>query len=248
MLISIPKRGPIVFWSLSSLYPIFSSPFSMKNNLLLLALLAGTATAAHAQTAIPAGTVSLGGNVGYYRHTNSLQNVGSGQTSESVSSRFQMAPSIGYFVADNLAVGLSLGCSATKNTYASPFSNHLSDLAPSTAFRSGAYVQYYKMLTDQFGLVGTFGAGYQYNRTTNIYGPAGNMSAAETKQKGYYASLTPGIVYFPIPKLGISATVGSLAYSRLKEAPTSGEPVTTDFGAGFGLSQLQFGGTWYFGR
>lgn len=220
----------------------------MKKNLLLIALLGGTATAAHAQTAIPAGTVSLGGNVGYYRHTNSLQNVGAGQTSEAVSSQFQIAPSVGYFVANNLAVGLSLGYTATKNTYTSAFSTALSDLPSSVTFRSGAYVQYYKMLTDQFGLVGTLGAGYQYNRITDIYGPAGNMSSAETKQKGYYASLTPGIVYFPIPKLGISATVGSLFYSRLKETPTASEPVTTDFGASFGVSQLQFGGTYYFGR
>ncbi|MET4074081.1 hypothetical protein [Hymenobacter sp. UYCo722] len=219
----------------------------MKTNLLLLALLGGTATAAHAQTAIPAGTVSLGGNVGYYRHTQAQQ-ISIGQTGESVSSQFQLAPSVGYFVADNLAVGLNLSYTATKNTYTSPFSNNLSNLTPSITFRSGAYVQYYKMLTDQFGLVGTFGAGYQYNRTTNIYGPAGNMSAAENKQQGYYASLTPGIVYFPIPKLGISATVGNLAYSRLKETPNSNERITTDFGASFGLSQLQFGGTWYFGR
>jgi hypothetical protein len=173
---------------------------------------------------------------------------GSNLSSESVNSQFQIAPSVGYFVADNLAVGLSLGYTATKNTYNSTFSNNLSDLAPNTTFRSGAYVQYCKMLTDQFGLVGTLGGGYQYNRTTYIYGPAGNMNSGETKQKGYYASLTPGTIYFPVPKLGISATVGSLAYSRLKETPTSGEPVTTDFGASFGLSQLQFGGTYYFGR
>ena len=114
--------------------------------------------------------------------------------------------------------------------------------------RLGAYVQYYKMLTDQFGLVGTLGGGYQYNRTIYSYGNTGNVSTSGVTAKGYYVNLTPGIVYFPIPKLGISATLGSLGYSRLKETPTSLEPVTTDFGASFGLNQLQFGGTWYFGR
>ncbi|MGY3088386.1 hypothetical protein ACVWYF_001419 [Hymenobacter sp. UYAg731] len=220
----------------------------MKKNFVLLALLGGITTAAHAQTAIPAGTVSLGGNVGYSRRTTNAQVTGTNLSSEYVASQFQIAPSLGYFVADNLAIGLSLGYSATKNTYTSNFANSLSDLDPSTTFRGGAYVQYYKMLTDQFGLVGTLGGGYQYNRNIIVYGPAGNMGSVETKQKGYYANLTPGIIYFPIPKLGISATVGSLAYSRLKETPTSGEPVSTEFSAGFGLSQLQFGGTYYFGR
>jgi hypothetical protein len=219
----------------------------MKNPLLLIALLGGTATAAHAQTAIPAGTVSLGGNVGYSRHSNSLQ-LSNNQSSEAITSQFQIAPSVGYFVADNLAIGLSLGYTATKDKYTGPFTNPLSDLSPSTTLRAGAYVQYYKMLTDQFGLVGTLGGGYQYNRTNTFYGQGGNIGFVETKQKGYYAVLTPGIIYFPIPKLGISATVGSLAYSRLKETPSGGETVVTDFGATFGLNQLQFGGTYYFGR
>ncbi|MDQ2794263.1 MAG: hypothetical protein M3Y12_09690 [Bacteroidota bacterium] len=220
----------------------------MKKPLLLFALLGGTATVAHAQTAIPAGTVSLGGNVGYYRHTSTAQLPGISQTSEATSSQFQIAPSVGYFVADNLAIGLSLGYTATKNKYTGPFSGALSDIAPNTILRAGAYLQYYKMLTDQFGLVGTLGGGYQYNRINTIYGPVGNPSVVETKQKGYYAALTPGIIYFPVPKLGISATVGSLAYSRLKETPTATEPVVTDFNATFGLNQLQFGGTYYFGR
>ena len=170
--------------------------------------------------AIPAGTVSLGGSVGYFRHTQSQQ-LSVGQTGESVSSRFQIAPAVGYFVADNLAVGLSLGYTATKNTYTNPYSNDITDLAPSISLRSGAYVQYYKMLTDQFGLVGALGAGYQYNSTTNTFRTAGNMSSGETKQEGCHANLTPGIVYFPIPKLGVSATVGSLSYSRLKQTPTA---------------------------
>ena len=102
----------------------------MKKNLLLLALLGVTATAAHAQTAIPAGTVSLGGSVGYYRHTTNAQVSGSNLSSESVSSQFQLAPSAGYFVADNLAVGLSLGYAATKNTHTGTFSSPLSDLLP----------------------------------------------------------------------------------------------------------------------
>ena len=220
----------------------------MKKNLLLLALLGGTATAAQAQTAIPAGTVSLGGNVGYSRRTINAQVPGTNLSYESVQSQFRIAPSVGYFVADNLAVGLNLGYSATKNTYTSSFSTPVSDLNPNTTFQGGAYVQYYKMLTDQFGLVGTLGGGYQYNRITNTFGPAGNMGSSEIKQKGYYASLTPGIIYFPVPKLGISATLGSLAFSRLKETPNASEPVSTDFGASFGLNQLQFGGTYYFGR
>jgi hypothetical protein len=219
----------------------------MKKNLLLLALLGCSATAAQAQSAIPAGTVSLGGNVGYFRRTNNAQLL-SNQTSESVNSRFQIAPSVGYFVADNLAIGLNLGYTSAKTTYASTITGFTSNPDPNTTLRVGAYVQYYKMISDQFGLVGTLGGGYQYNRNTYVYGPIGNMGTSETKSKGYYAALTPGIIYFPIPKLGISATVGSVAYSRLKETPTASEPVTTEFDANFGLSQLQFGGTWYFGR
>ena len=231
--------------------------------LLILSLLVASAGATHAQS-IPAGTISLGGNVGYSR-SSSKTSSGSGSnsfTTETTNSQFSIEPSVGYFVKDNLAIGLSLGYSAVRNnsTYYSavPGGYNQPELDPTTRFRIGAFAQYYHMLTEQFGFTGLLGAGYQ---STHIYNyndfGTGRPVAVDYKGSGYYASLTPGIVFFPIPKLGLGASIGSLGYSHMSydyptgrgfTAPMGYESTTSDFGASFGLSQLLLSGTYYFGR
>lgn len=231
--------------------------------LFLLALLAATAGAGHAQS-IKAGTVSLGGSVGYYQSTNTqnatFSSPGSGGFSYSnkyTNKQFSLSPAVGYFVADNLAIGAMLNYASRQQTSSSSTTGGVGgvipQLDPSTSVRLGLYAQYYKMLGEQFGLIGTLGGGYQASKDYNLTGSNGII---ETKGSGYYAELTPGVVFFPIPKLGISASVGALGYSRFSydypvgqgTAPASYESTTSSFGASFGLSQLLFGGTYYFGR
>jgi hypothetical protein len=211
----------------------------MKILFLLPALLAGATSLAQAQTAIQAGTVSLGGGIGYNRQTSeSTFTTGSGVpiTSKSTYNQFRIAPTAGYFVADNLAIGVNLGYSIRKNADTGADRR--------TTFQVGPYIQYYKMLSDQFGFLGTFGAGYQETGE-----PAPNISY-RLNSSGFYAGITPGIVFFPVPKFGISASIGGLTYDRVKleyDASTT-ERTENNFGANFGLDQLTFGGTFYFGR
>ena len=232
----------------------------MKQFFLLAALALGAAEA-RAQS-IAAGTVSLGGGIGYSSYTNKSSSQGFNGTpfsAETKGSQFSFSPSVGYFVADNLAIGLSLGYSSSRNGYTTytPSSNFVpKELDPRTRLQVGPYVQYYKMLTEQFGVLGTLGAGYQ-NLRYQTYSGNNNPVIVDYKASGYYASLTPGIVFFPIPKLGLTASIGSLGYSRFNNeypertgttAPQNYESTSSDFGASFGLNQLQFGGTYYIGR
>ncbi|WP_426058418.1 hypothetical protein [Hymenobacter sp. B1770] len=121
-----------------------------------------------------------------------------------------------------------------------------------TNLRVGAFSRYYKMFVEQFGVTGMLSGGYQALRTN---GPS--TIGAGFKASGYYASLTPGMVFFPVSKLGISASIGSLGYNHLSneysESPGNSVPSgykhsSSTFGANFGLNELQFGGTYYFGR
>ncbi len=208
----------------------------------LLALLAAGTGAAQAQS-IAAGTVSLGGGIGY--STSNRENGVGNNTYEFSRSEFRFNPSVGYFVADNLEVGLNIGVisgtqSETNNspTRGNTFTN----------FQVGPYARYYKLLGDQFAVTGALGAGFQHQKHASD-APGGDI---EFKANGFYADITPGIVFFPIPKLGLSASIGSIGYSRVSEsnddAPDDYKNTFSDFGARFGLNQLQFGGTYYFGR
>jgi hypothetical protein len=214
--------------------------------LLSLVLLSTLAGAAHAQTAIKAGTIQLGGNVGYFR-TSSESPVSTSSyyfpKATTTNSQFSVAPSVGFFVADNLAVGISGSYQLSHSIYSEP--QRATSEIKYKQFQIGAFVQYYKMVTEQFGFTGTLGGGYQHIELPYNYG------AQPTK--GAYANLTPGIVFFPIPKLAIGATIGGLNYTYASyKGPSSFTDTDTyasnSFGANFGLSQLLFSGTFYFGR
>ena len=121
----------------------------MKHPLLLLALLGGTVTVAQAQSAIPAGTIALGGSIGY--SSNDIKASGTAGNNpfaeEEKTSQFSLAPTVGYFVADNLAIGLSVSYQAFSNgggyyRTSSPGTNR-AELDPATVIRVGPYVQYY---------------------------------------------------------------------------------------------------------
>jgi hypothetical protein len=133
-------------------------------------------------------------------------------------------------VADNLAVGINASYQSTRQ-YDARF------------FQVGAFVQYYQMVSEQFGFTGTLGAGYQHAKYS---------FSSSDKQNGFYAGLTPGLVFFPIPKLAIGASIGGLNYSQLsyKNDSFNGSDTykSSTFGANFGLAQLLFSGTYYFGR
>lgn len=219
----------------------------MKNVLLLSFLIASTG-AAQAQS-IAAGTISLGGSIGYNRQSDESQFPlnGNSVNEERTTSSFQFSPSAGYFVADNLAVGLSLGYSTSRTAFerTGPGSTNQEGANQGTSFRVGPYVQYYKMLSEQFGVLGTLGAGY-------VGSSSENNDVTISKARGGYASLTPAVIFFPIPKFGISASIGNLGYERQElksENSASGvETSVSGFGASFGLNQLLLGGTYYFGR
>jgi hypothetical protein len=227
----------------------------------LLAFLAASTSAVRAQS-IAAGTISLGGSIGYSRSTDkegaTLGNTN--YTSETTSSRFSFSPAAGYFIADNLALGLNLGYNAVREGYTTITPTPAlvrAELDPQTTLQVGPYVQYYKMISEQFGVLGTLGGGYQRLRSQSYSGSGNNLVVVDNKASGYYANLTPGVIFFPVPKFGISASIGSLSYDRLNfdfpesrgnTAPDDYENTTSNFGAGFGLDQLQFGGTYYFGR
>jgi len=204
----------------------------MKNLLLGLSLLGSTIGASYAQAPIKAGTVQLGGGINYSSGTTDFQSSGLQPSgSPYYGGTFQLSPSMGYFVADNLSLSLGLMMQRRNGN------NYLS---------VGPSLQKYKMLTDQFGFTGTLSAGY-----VRINQPSSNIGR-DVAYNGFYATLTPGIIFLPIPKLGLGASVGNLSYNYLSGSATSviGRFDTTQSGftAGFGLNQLTFSGTYFFGR
>lgn len=233
------------------------------NKSLIIAILLGSIQTAYAQAVIKAGTAQLGGSVGYFQAKTEAPysfNAGYGETittQHTDSKTFNVTPSAGYFVVDNLAIGIlaGYGQSTTTSSYDAYSSGNNSQ--KNKAFNIGGFAKYYRMFSDQFGLAGSLGASYFHSASgyTNSY-----SSNSEVTFTGGEATLTPSIVFFPVRTFAIGASIGSLRYARGKNTLGSrtingypspyadNELTSTSFGASFGLDQLAFSGTYYFGR
>ncbi len=220
---------------------------------LLIAVLCVAAQVSQAQTPIKAGTVQLGGSVGYFHQNNDqpyYYGNGSGglnTTTQHVSgSNFSINPSVGYFVADNLAVGMNLGYTMGKNLV-----SYDDGILPGIDQRNkqlvlGAFLQYYQMFTDQFGLVGTLSAGYSHGSSQYNFA---SSNPGNGTSNGFIGAITPSLVFFPVPKFSLGASIGNLSYNHITgKLDRSLINTTSSFGANFGLNSLAFSGTYYFGH
>ncbi|UOQ54205.1 autotransporter outer membrane beta-barrel domain-containing protein [Hymenobacter cellulosivorans] len=217
-------------------------------------LLGGSALSAQAQT--KAGTVLLGGGLGASKskaeYTASYQS----QTGHSESTSFSLSPRAGYFLADNLVLGLITAYNHSrsesegfdnvgiKNTYTTK----------GNGYQLGPFVRYYKMLGEKAGFFGQLEAGYSRSSGES---EDNNASLSTRKNRGYYGLLTPGFAYFPTPKLGLEITLGNVGYSKNTTVATDSfqqEPIRTTettesgLGASFSLGSLAIGAAFYLGR
>ena len=117
-------------------------------------------------------------------------------------------PQFGYFVADNIAIGLNAGITSiiSKSNDDVPFDIKVTDnlivVAP--------YIRYYKMFNDNFGLIGEFRPSFGFGSSKqDIDGDEIEFDNSTVID----ISIRPGLVYFPHPKFGIEASFGALSFN-----------------------------------
>lgn len=181
------------------------------NKLFTLAFLGLTSSIAHAQTTpLTKGRGLLSGSIGY--HSEKYR----GGDSQDL---FNFTPSVAYFVADNLALGLNgdLQLRSNNSTYYGQ-----------NSYSIGPFARYYRFVggSDKFALYGQGSLGYAH------YEGSFNLG---------YVSIAPGLAFFPIPRFGLEASLRGLSYS-------SNFNDTHSFDFGFSLQNIQLGAAYYFGK
>ncbi len=162
----------------------------MKKTTLIFAALLGALTTTWGQTT--QGSVSFGGGIQF---TNSKEDYYSQKTTE-----FSFQPSAGYFVADNLAVGITLLMSNEKYEY-SGGSNATNN------FVVGPFARYYKFTSNErFAFTGEVG----FLFGTSKFKPS---SGNETKGGATYIYVSPGFTYFFSEKWGLDFQLQGITYS-----------------------------------
>jgi hypothetical protein len=141
---------------------------------------------------------------------------------------FQISPNFGYFIRDNIAVGANLKFGLVDSTRVDEIPidpampTILTGKSNSLSYGTGCFVRYYKKITDNFLFFLNARASYTYKTTKlghysndpgYIYSAA-DPAIQEVQAKNISVGISPGLVYFMTPKLGIETTFSSIYYSN----------------------------------
>ena len=143
--------------------------------------------------------------------------LGSAKTGDFKANAFEIAPKVGYFVTENIAVGASVGFQSLK------WDNGAAD-ATNSGLGLGAFGRYYFTPANQFSLFGQLGLDYSSMEN----------KLADYKVNGIDAGLGLGMNYFVSSNFSLEAGVGVLNYMSAK-------PNAEGFD---GVSSFNFGGNW----
>ena len=146
---------------------------------------------------------------------------------EEKTSEFTIAPSVGYFVTPNIAIGAKLGYTSLKNEEGSY--EETTDL-----LTAGVFGRYYWMPASKFSIFAELGADYRSLTEDD------NTISNEYKSNGFAIQLAPGMNYFLNNNFALEAKVGVLGYSSDKPDYTGAE-ATDNFNIGLNLNDITLG-------
>jgi len=135
-------------------------------------------------------------------------------------SSFEIAPQLGYFVTENIAVGVKVGYSSNKTKTVGTTTSDVS------GFGVGAFGRYYFTPASKFSLFGQLG--FDYGSLTN------NLSTPKVKLNTTDVNLGLGLNYFVSSNFSLEAGVAALSFGNSK----------TDLSGDKGDSSFSFGGDW----
>lgn len=174
----------------------------MKKFYLTLAAVAALTFASKAQT--EKGNFVLGGGLGF--NTESVKDADDKATS------FNILPSVGYFVSDNISVGLGLGYAWSKEE------NGIEE-ATVGAFSVAPFSRWYSA-NGPVRFFGQLSVPMAWGNLKENDEKVGNVS-------NYGVELAPGVAYFPTSKIGLEFKVRGLYYNSNTVDPTDDTPKTT---------------------
>jgi hypothetical protein len=141
---------------------------------------------------------------------------------------FNVAPSLGYFVSENIAIGTRVGY------FSRTFEN--SSLSKVDNISADVFGRYYFKPSATFSIFTELNAGF-FNSTVETIN---NNITSTYKSDGFRAGINPGISYFVSNHFAIEANFGLLNFTS-NNPDSNGGPTTNNINFGLNLSSLNFG-------
>lgn len=139
------------------------------------------------------------------------------------SSTFTIAPRVGFFVSENIAIGGRLGYTSTTEF----------DEDKVNTLEVGGFGRWYATPASDFSIFAELGINYM---STSFEPDGGDTS----KTNGFNIAVSPGISYFVANNWAIEATLGALSYETSKPDADGAESTDT-FGLNLNLESIGFG-------
>ncbi|WP_445719884.1 outer membrane beta-barrel protein [Flavobacterium sp.] len=152
--------------------------------------------------------------------------LGSEKTGDVKSSSFEIAPQVGYFLTENIAIGGKLGYMSSKAE------NSFGDTEDMAGFAVGAFGRYYFTPASQFSLFAQLGVDYSSME---------DKLATDYKESEFGLGLGAGLNYFVSSNFSIEAGVAVLGYSSNDNGGASGVDSTNSFSFGGDWRAVTFG-------
>ena len=145
---------------------------------------------------------------------------------------FTVAPSVGYFVSPNIAVGARVGFTSGKE------SDKIATVTveeKSNLFTAGLFGRYYWMPASKFSIFAELGADYR-----NSSFDSGVAGSSKSKSNGFGVAVAPGINYFVSSNFALEAKVGVAGYNSDKP-DFAGAESQDNFNIGLDLNDVTLG-------
>jgi hypothetical protein len=213
--------------------------------LFTVAILGLLSTGAFAQTT--QGTKVVSGSVGISTSQQKDENLN--ETGKIIHTNFNISPSVGYFINDELELGAEIGLSYSKSKYNNEKESYESTSeGTNKEIGLSPYIKKYFMLSEKVALTGAASAGFSVGR----YKSEANYSPTPYKHSinRFQAGIAPGITFFPTENIGLSAAFGWLGYRYVSTKSEEGQSKSSssNFGLDLNSSTLGIGFSYYINR
>jgi outer membrane protein len=220
----------------------------MKKTILKMIAVAGIVTGSvfTSNAQITKGSLMFGGSLGANMTMESTnKTTGSDDVKTPGYTEWNFSPTVGYFVSDGLAVGLSLNVGSNhvytqQSTDGSKYENVMS-----SSLGVALFARKYKSITTNVYFHGQAAFGYSSGSYTakNTDGPSSFKDGNKYTNTNIGINLTPGLTYFVSPKWGIDFSLNNIVSYNMFTAKTevAGSSNTTEntggsFNIGAGLT------------
>ncbi len=159
-----------------------------------------------------------------------------------------LAPSVGYFVVDNLEIGFRLSLDNSRDKNVTDNIKYNTIVENNIGF--GIYGQKYFPINNWFAFTGAIDLGIKIGNSENTFTNGAKVDIISQSTNAYGASASLGMAFTPVNNLAIQSTligIGGLTGARLNEDPIR-DVSFNEFGINVWRQPAEVSLVWFFGR